>query len=182
MTTALLESFFSPQQVQVMLDDFNSQSRIQEIGQPYVAPDEGRPTEACYDMPSTLPLVPLLEEQLQQVYKRPLVFANTYTRMYTKGSLLRIHTDRPGLDVTVSVGLRRDVPWALHVSHALLDDDWEDCKHLDHSQWMKAYSSYDLHPGDCDHCYGRKNPHWRERLLCEEDQVNIYSFFHWSFK
>jgi len=181
MTNSFIRSFFEKSQVDLMLADFNTQPHIKEIGHSYVTPDEGVCTEAVFDLPTTLPLVQPLATQLSQVYKRPLRFANTYTRKYVNGSQLKIHTDREGLDVTVSLALQRDVPWALHVSPVMLDEPWDSVKHRDHSDWTRAYASYDLHLGDIAHCYGRKNPHWRSKLVCEPHQSNIYVFFHWTF-
>lgn len=177
----MVENFLTQDEVNSILTEFMSVDRINEDKNDYLAEDgKSSLTEAFYNLSTTLKFVPKFEDYLKPIYGNNLTFSNTYTRLYKNDSFLRTHTDRPGLDVTVSLGLRRDVPWAIHVSTRELSDDWSNAKTYDKSAWMKFYLSYDLHPGDFAHCYGRKNPHWRETLRCAENQCNIYSFFHWS--
>lgn len=177
----MAENFLLAEEVNEILNEFMSVPRKTEDRNDYVF-EGGTPlTEAYYNLPTTLKYVSRFEEFLKPIYGNNLTFANTFTRLYKNGSFLRIHTDRVGLDVTISLGLKRDVPWAIHVSPKPLSSDWNNNKSYDKTAWMKSYSSFDLHPGDFCHCFGRKNPHWRTELQCGPDQSNIYSFFHWTF-
>lgn len=178
----MVENFLTQQEVDEILVDFMTADRKSEPTNDYVF-EGGTPlTEAVYNLPATLRYVPRFEEYLKKIYGDNLVFSNTFTRLYKNGSFLRIHTDREGLDVTVSLGLRRDVPWTISVSPKLTTPEWSNHVSFDKSSWLKTYSSFDLYPGDFAHCYGRRNPHWRDKLVCGEDQCNVYSFLHWTFK
>ncbi len=163
-----------------MLTEFMSVDRINEKKNDYLAEDGTPLTEAFYNLPSSLKYVSRFEDYLKPIYGDNLKFANTYTRLYKNGSFLRTHTDREGLDVTVSLALRRDVPWSIHVSTREIDETWSNSKEFNKLNWMKFYFSYDLYPGDFAHCYGRLNPHWRPVIQCAEDQCNVYTFFHWT--
>ncbi len=178
----MVENFLSQQEVDEILTSFMNSPRKTEDKNEYVNEVGGNLTESVYNLPATLKYVSRFEEFLKQIYGDKLVFSNTFTRLYKNNSFLRIHTDREGLDVTVSLGLRRDIPWVISVSPVPIGPDWSNHVNYDKSRWLKTYTSYDLYPGDFAHCYGRLNPHWRPQLQCRDDQCNVYSFLHWSIK
>ena len=63
----------------------------------------------------------LLYEMLpvvEQASGRSLTPDCTFCRVYGHGSVLQEHTDRDGLDWTVSVKLRADAPWAIEVEES----------------------------------------------------------------
>ena len=63
----------------------------------------------------------LLDEMLPVVEKaagRSLTPNCTFCRVYGHGSVLQAHTDRDGLDWTVSVTLRTDAPWSIEVEES----------------------------------------------------------------
>ena len=63
----------------------------------------------------------LLDEMLQVVEKasgRSLTPNCTFCRVYGHGSVLQEHTDRDGLDWTVSIKLRADAPWPIEVEES----------------------------------------------------------------
>ena len=63
----------------------------------------------------------LLDTMLPVVEKasgRPLTPNCTFCRVYGHGSVLQEHTDRDGLDWTVSVTLRADAPWPIDVKES----------------------------------------------------------------
>ena len=63
----------------------------------------------------------LLDAMLPVVEKasgRSLTPNCTFCRVYGHGSVLQAHTDRDGLDWTVSVTLRADAPWAIDVEES----------------------------------------------------------------
>lgn len=178
----MVENFLSGDEVNEIVAEFMSMPRQFEPANDYVnIGDRLDLTEAFYNLPTTLKYVGRFEEYLKPIFGPNIKFENTFTRMYKSGSFLRTHTDRKGLDVTISLGLKRDVPWTLNVSPRPLSSDWNNSAQYDKSSWMKEYMSYDLYPGDFCYCFGRKNPHWRDRLQCESNQNNIYSFFHWRY-
>ena len=72
------------------------------------------PSAARHLLDAMLPVV-------EQAVGRSLTPDCTYCRVYGRGSVLQEHTDRSGLDWTVSVTLRADAPWAIEVKES---DRW----------------------------------------------------------
>ena len=135
-----------------------------------------------YNAPETLKYV----ERLGSVIKSTGVnieFENTYTRSYKQGSFLKIHTDRKNLDFTISLCIKKDVNWPLNISSKRIyipDNEsggWDPI--LEPDYWFSDFLAFDNEPGDAVLAEGRKYPHWREKIECNENQENIYTFYHW---
>jgi hypothetical protein len=94
-----------------------------------------------------------------------LNLANPYVRIYNPESTLSLHVDREGLDWTISVclftNLDHDWPLKAKVTH------WDtiDCP------TVKGLASL---------MNGRIIEHWREPLVCKEDQYVIQLFLHYT--
>ena len=90
---------------------------------------------------------------------------NSYARIYYNGAALKKHVDRPGLDLTLSVCTfnNLDKPWELHVE-------------VEKNKVM----SFETKPGQGALILGTKMLHWRDDLICREDQYVIQSFYHWK--
>lgn len=90
---------------------------------------------------------------------------NSYTRIYYNGARLRRHVDRKGLDLTLSLCTftNLDKPWELHV-------ELEGGK----------IASFETKPGQAALILGTKMFHWRDDLVCRDDQYVIQSFYHWK--
>jgi len=90
---------------------------------------------------------------------------NSYTRIYYNGATLKKHVDRKGLDLTLSICTfsNLDKPWDLHV-------EVEKGKVL----------SFETKPGQGALILGTKMLHWRDDLVCRDDQYVIQSFYHWK--
>lgn len=121
-----------------------------------------------------------IEQLVKSVYSHPIRFSNNFCRIYKNNSRLGIHTDRPGLDITVSLCVRKDSQgnWPLNISNKIWHGPWND--HADHSLYLSDYVSVNLEPGDIAVCLGTRQPHWRDTLTCADNQRNIYVFYHWS--
>lgn len=181
MTQYFFENFLTQEETAEIYNEFMQIQRVTEGDNPFVN-DHGTPlTEAFYNLPSTLKYMPRFQEAMEKIYGPNIQFANTFTRLYRNGSYLKPHVDRDGLDITISFCLRRDVPWAIHVSPKFIDDAWRNDDDYDKTAYLKESMAFDMLPGDFAHCYGRKNPHWRTKLECGPDQHNAYVFLHWSF-
>jgi hypothetical protein len=89
---------------------------------------------------------------------------NSYTRIYYNGSILGRHIDREGLDLTMSLCTFTNLenPWPLYFE--TLEGE---------------VKSADLEVGDAAVILGTKMYHWRDPLVCPEDQYTIMSFYHW---
>jgi len=110
-------------------------------------------------------------------------FNNTYIRMYFNNSYLRFHTDRKDLDITLSVNIFSNVEydWPIHISETLYSgDDWDMTHTID--EYAKTSKEYITKAGQGIACYGRKNVHWRDTLVCKEGQYVLQAFYHWKEK
>ena len=99
-------------------------------------------------------------------------------RAYLRGSFLGIHTDRPGLDVTLSVCLEHEFEgeYPLWCSREPYFGPW-DKSVTDHYAWMKNAIALELGLGDGAAMEGIKYPHWRDEFA--QDGRAVYIFFHW---
>lgn len=122
-----------------------------------------------------------IEQQVQQICKKDIKFSHSFSRIYVNDSYLDIHTDRPGLDVTVSLCIRKDTKqdWPLCVSRQSHSGLWNE--KTDGTMYKKDFVAINLEPGDAGFVYGTMQPHWRDRLVCNEGEKNIYVFYHWTF-
>lgn len=110
-------------------------------------------------------------------------FNNSYTRMYFNDSYLKFHTDRKDLDITLSVNIfsNLDNDWPIHISNTLyFGGEWD--RTLPKDVYEKNSKEYITKPGQGIACYGRKHVHWRDTLICKEDQYVLQAFYHWKTK
>lgn len=180
MSQYLFENFLTPSEIAEIYDEFMNTPRTSENDNTFVNNRDTYLTEAFYNLPSTLKYMPKFQAAMEAIYGKNIQFANTFTRLYKNGSFLKPHVDRDGLDITISLCLRRDVAWPIHVSPKFIDDNWRNDDDYNKDAYTKESAAFDLHPGDFAHCYGRKNPHWRPKLECGENQHNAYVFLHWT--
>lgn len=109
-----------------------------------------------------LEMQPKIEEELQV----KMIPANSYARIYYNGGTLNTHVDRPGLDYTMSITLFSN-----------LDRDWPLwCEDL-----QGNVVSLEIPRGWGGMMLGTTMKHWREPLVCRDDQYVIQLFVHWSF-
>jgi hypothetical protein len=134
----------------------------------------------AYDLPATMMHVDRLTAQVQEMFPGA-VFENTYTRSYSRGSYLKIHTDREGLDITMSVCLEKTTPAAypLYVSKVTHEKEWDSS--VDTAPYTSSFSAYDMPAGMGVVMEGRKYPHWRDALDCKDGERAVYAFYHWKY-
>jgi hypothetical protein len=132
-----------------------------------------------YNLPETMPFVARLERLVKKEYKCNLKFQNTYTRIYQNESFLGIHTDRPGLDFSISLCVKNNsIEWPLCISNKSWNGAWN--PNVDTADWTSDFIKVDLQEGDAVICEGSKLPHWRNTLSCSSDEKLVYAFYHWS--
>lgn len=106
---------------------------------------------------------PRIEEELGIVGKiKP---ANSFARIYYNGGTLQPHTDRVGLDYTVSVTLYNN-----------LSTDWP----LWVTDKLNNTVPLTIGMGDGGMILGTTMQHWREPLVCPPEQYVVQMFLHWS--
>lgn len=134
-------------------------------------------------IPEADEFLPEVEAFVKTKYLKPLKFENSFCRTYLTGGWMAVHTDRPGLDVTVSFCLKKDTtaPWPLCISELEYRayDIWDN--HVDMSVFKEKYITADLEENEMCVMLGTTNAHWREELVCDAKQSITYVFFHWSF-
>lgn len=136
----------------------------------------------AYNLESTLSFVERIEKSIRINYGDNIEFENTFTRIYQNGNDLKIHTDRPGLDITLSVCLytNLDWDWPIFVSTRQVDGLWNSV--IDPEEYKKDYEIFYTPVGSGVACLGTKSPHWRDPLVCKNDQYMIQTFYHWRYK
>ena len=90
---------------------------------------------------------------------------NTYVREYSNGCFLKKHIDRKDISVTMSVCLE-----------STINKEWPLFAEIGGKEY-----SLNVNPGDGILLFDAdKNVHWRNDLICGEDERVIQFFLHWS--
>ena len=91
-----------------------------------------------------------------------------------------IHTDRSDLDLTLTICVYSDIDnsWPIHVSNIPHQGEWKFDK--PDSYYKSDYKTFHTPVGTGVTCLGRIYPHWREPLVCAENQKVIQVFYHWK--
>lgn len=136
-----------------------------------------RGSVGLYQPPASLSLVPRLTSQLSAHFGE-LEFENSYLRAYVRDSILAIHTDRPGLDVTLSVCLEHDFvgDYPLWCSREPFPGPW-DPSLPNYDRWTRDPIGFELALGDGAAMEGIRYPHWRDAFA--HDGRAVYIFYHW---
>lgn len=117
---------------------------------------------SIYDMENYLrDLTPILSNHFDLNIKP----ANSYARIYYNGSTLKPHVDRPGLDYTISITLFSNLKtdWPLVTIDKLGN---------------KIMCNIDQRDGLLIH--GTEMKHWRDDLICGDDEYVVQMFLHWT--
>lgn len=167
---------FTPAQCQEILDEFDAFDKKNDENTSEFYKD----SVGAYDLPATITHVDRLTAQVREMFPGA-VFQNTYTRAYAQGSYLKIHTDRDGLDITMSVCLEKTTPVAypLCVSKVAHEGLWD--SGIDAAPYKTSFASYDMPTGMGVVMEGRKYPHWRDALDCRDGERAVYAFYHWKY-
>ena len=167
----VFESVLNQQEINEILDQLAKEKGNVETSHYYNG------SVGFYNLPVTNQHLDKVEKLVKSVVGDNIKCENSFTRIYKKGSVLGFHIDRPGLDVTVSICLKRDIAWPLVVSLKEADQNYSE---QNQEPYKLVTASYDILPGSFVIAEGRKFPHWREEFPGEEDQSNTYVFFHWN--
>jgi hypothetical protein len=93
--------------------------------------------------------------------------ANPYIRIYTNGSTLPPHNDRPELDWTISVCIFSN-----------LDNDWP--LYVEDTTNENGKVGYPTIQGFAGLVDGKITKHWRDELKCSDKQFAIQLFLHYT--
>lgn len=177
MNQTLIKNIISKKEVQTILTDlYNSDIR-----------KEGRHVQTynlytrdyhCFskgDLESTWSVAERLKPMMESLSGNRCVVTRTYTRINKENSVLHIHTDRPPLDLTFSVCLKKDIDWELYISNRRANEE-----KYPRAYFKEDYNKYEAEVGDGIFCRGRVYPHWRKPYSGIGDQENIYTFIHYK--
>jgi len=124
--------------------------------------DEQAPNSHCvYGDPAFDMAMHMSTEDIGKIVGKKLIPQYTYARIYKNGSQLKIHTDRPECQysVTLSLGGEYEKPWPI---------------------WIKDYAGnmneVPLDEGDMVVYHGTELEHWRERF---EGNMQYQLFMHY---
>lgn len=169
---------FTPEECAMLVKEFDQHNDyLDESDQPFYKNSYG-----AFNLPASLQFVNRITEKFRDKYPT-IKFANTYIRSYTRGSFLKIHTDRGGLDLSLSICLedKNNLNWPLCISaNKYLKNDWD--MNTDPEPFLNNYLEAHMGVGYGAVMHGRTYPHWREELLCGEKQRAIYIFYHWTIE
>ena len=98
-----------------------------------------------------------VREALQEIVNERIAPSYNWARVYKNGAGLAPHTDRPSCDISVSMHIYGDKPWAFGVTM----DDGEERR-------------LDLAPGDIVFYQGSNRVHWREGLYQGESYAQVF--------
>lgn len=134
-----------------------------------------------YDLKESLPLADRILQKISMDYGFDYAFNNTYIRLYKNESFLTQHVDRPNLDITLSVNISSTTKtdWPIFVSDILYKKEHWD-PNDDFEQYKRSSKSYTTKKGDGIAIFGRKHVHWREPLVCGENEYILQIFYHFK--
>ena len=112
-------------------------------------------------------IIERLTPRMEELFGVPLEPSGLYARIYRNGGYLGSHVDRPDLEYTASVCVvEPEKPWFLFVEGDELTNG----------------NPYAVNIGalDAGAMNGTKKNHWRDTLVCDEEDMGMYVFFHWK--
>ncbi len=127
------------------------------------------------DFPFMLTFLWGLTPAIEQVVGRPLVPSYCFFRIYREGDILRVHSDRPACEHSVSLTLdySDDVPWPLEVSSRQLRVS----EPIAEDFGADAYSSLAMQVGDAVAYNGTHHRHGR--ITPNPNGWSAHLFLHW---
>jgi len=110
----------------------------------------------CYGDIAIETLSSILLDSISSITKKKLCPTYSYCRVYTKGEILKPHTDRPSCEYSITINFGGD-PWPIYFGEFNKDND------LDNGYTLKKEIT--LNPGDGIVYMGEKLIHWRNRFM-----------------
>jgi hypothetical protein len=94
-----------------------------------------------------------------------LTNVNTYIREYKNNAFLEKHVDRTDISVTISICLESTInkDWPLYAKI----NNQEHCVNINIGDGVVLFNA-------------DKNPHWRDTLICDQNERVVQFFLHWK--
>ena len=110
----------------------------------------------------------LLKEKIEELVGFEVEAVNTYCREYVNGASLPKHIDREDIGITLSVCIENPT----NIEWPICSNDYDGsvtCKDIKVGDGILIYNSHELE-------------HWRDELVCSEDEYVFMIFLHWIKK
>jgi hypothetical protein len=126
-----------------------------------------------------------LTSNVSEIFKQNISYSHSFLRIYYDKSELKLHTDRNGLDITLSVNIGGLQNWPLQISniasniHIDADPEINKLSAVDRNKYENNYNSYLTPKGSGVVSLGNF-PHWRNALVCRENEYVMQMFYHWK--
>lgn len=143
----IVPNFIDPQDAAQLEKEFFITDEIFDFGGDAQAPN----SSAVYNYLPALELLANKTSEVSKIIEETVLPTYVYSRIYRKGSILTKHTDRPGCEISMTLHLGSDKPWAI----------W-----IETPEGKKR--SVNLNPGDAMLYLGCIAPHWRDEYEGEE--------------
>ena len=157
----IIESLFTELEINSfshnILQNYKSELRIEDDSKFYVDNCWGGSPKYSWNILSRL------TPKIESVIGKKVTPVNPFCRIYFNNSYLNKHVDRDDLEWTLTVclgnNLKKDWPLFIEIDDEVI------------SLPNKVGVSYLIE--------GTKVNHWREKLICSEDEYSIHMFLHW---
>jgi hypothetical protein len=117
--------------------------------------DDANYIRYCYADTAIETLSTILLDKISVVTEKNLCPTYSYCRVYTKGEILKPHTDRPSCEYSITINFGGD-PWPIYFGQLNKDDN------LDNGYQLK--NEITMNPGDGVIYMGEKLVHWRNKF------------------
>ena len=125
----------------------------------FVGDDQAPNSHAVYGDPAFDMLMFMSTPDIEEVVGKKLIPTYTYARIYKNGSDLKIHSDRPECQYSVTLSLGGDSIWPISIK-----------------DYKGNINSVDLKEGDMMVYHGTELEHWRDKF---EGQFQYQVFMHY---
>jgi len=125
----------------------------------FVGDDQAPNSHCIYGDPAFEMLMFMSRPDIEEVVGKKLIPTYTYARIYKHGSDLKIHSDRPECEYSVTLSLGGDSIWPISIK-----------------DYNGNNNSVDLKEGDMMVYHGTELEHWRDRF---EGNLQYQVFMHY---
>lgn len=148
----VIPNFIDQKKAEKVLKEFYITDEIFEFGGDPQAPN----SSAVYNYLPALELLTNKTSHISEIIGETVLPTYVYSRIYRNGSVLTKHTDRPSCEISVTLHLGGDKPWAIWIEKP-----------------NKEKKCVNLNPGDAMIYLGCIAPHWRDKFE-GEDYVQFF--------
>lgn len=127
-------------------------------------------------------VIPRLTSAIENAYGDKIKYSHSYGRLYKNGAELWQHIDRSTLDITLSVNVGGLETWPMHISNVYTDQSisFQSNDHPEGHKYREDYTTVFTPKGCGVACYAHHFVHWRDKLVCNDDEYVLQIFYHWT--